>query len=102
LRSVGYQTETFSEHKGAIFGIELIPITYLITRKNKMAAAKPSKATITNALSAIMSAGLVPGVVHIASDGSFRVDVDNVNLDQGVGNSKDVQEVEPRTFGQKR
>jgi hypothetical protein len=49
-----------------------------------------------------MSAGLVPGVVHIASDGSFRVDVANVNLDQGVGNSKDVRDVEPRTFGQKR
>jgi len=67
-----------------------------------MAAAKPSKAIITNALSAIMSAGLVPGVVHIASDGSFRVDVENFNLNQGVENLEGIRDVQPRTFRQKR
>lgn len=38
-----------------------------------MPAARPTKATVTNALCAIVAAGLTPGAVVIGPDGSFRV-----------------------------
>ena len=40
-----------------------------------MPAAKLSKASMTNALDAIVAAGLTPGHVRVDPDGSFRVDI---------------------------
>lgn len=40
-----------------------------------MPAAKLSKASMTNALDAIIAAGLTPGHVRVDADGSFRVDI---------------------------
>lgn len=40
-----------------------------------MPAAKLSRASMTNALDAIVAAGLTPGHVRVDPDGSFRVDI---------------------------
>jgi hypothetical protein len=40
-----------------------------------MPAAQPSKASVSNVLAAIVAAGLQPGAVVVAADGSFRVDL---------------------------
>ena len=40
-----------------------------------MPAARPTKATIGNAIMAVVSAGLTPGAIQINNDGSFRVEI---------------------------
>lgn len=40
-----------------------------------MPAAKPSPATINNAVCAIVAAGLTPGALVIEADGAVRVDI---------------------------
>ncbi|MGR3549649.1 hypothetical protein [Pseudooceanicola sp.] len=40
-----------------------------------MPAAKLTKATMTNALDAIVAAGLTPAYVCVEPDGSFRVEI---------------------------
>lgn len=40
-----------------------------------MPAARPSQASICNALSAVVQAGCQPGSLQVASDGSFRIEL---------------------------
>jgi len=40
-----------------------------------MPAARPTKAAISNAIMAVVSAGLTPGAIQINNDGSFRVEI---------------------------
>ena len=40
-----------------------------------MPAARPSQASVGNAISALVEAGLKPTALHVAPDGSFRVEL---------------------------
>ena len=40
-----------------------------------MPAAQPSKASVSNVISAIVAAGCLPGAVRVSADGSFTVEV---------------------------
>ncbi|KQI71062.1 hypothetical protein AN191_15295 [Loktanella sp. 5RATIMAR09] len=40
-----------------------------------MPAARPSQASVANAVSAAMDAGLTPASIYVAPDGSFRIDL---------------------------
>ena len=45
-----------------------------------MPAARPSKASICNAVSGLVEAGFQPASLQVAADGSFRIDfVDGLN-----------------------
>lgn len=62
-----------------------------------MSAARPSKATMTNALDAIIAAGLVPGALSVGADGSFRVEVVHA-ADGAIEQSTVVDEDRPERF----
>ncbi|MEL6932876.1 MAG: hypothetical protein AAFO17_07245 [Pseudomonadota bacterium] len=53
-----------------------------------MPAARPSKASVENALSAVAASGFAPTGLRVASDGSFEVDIAVSALDQCIGKSK--------------
>jgi hypothetical protein len=53
-----------------------------------------------NTLDAIIGAGQLPGRIYVNSDGSFFVEIANVNSNQEVGNSEAVREPEARKYGQ--
>ncbi|SFS41428.1 hypothetical protein SAMN04488040_0245 [Sulfitobacter marinus] len=40
-----------------------------------MPAARPSQASLSNAISAVITAGLIPGALHVHGDGSFRIEI---------------------------
>jgi len=40
-----------------------------------MPAARPSRASVENAMTAIVSSGFSPSVLRVLSDGSFEVDI---------------------------
>lgn len=41
-----------------------------------MPAARPSRASVENAMSAIVASGFLPSVLRVMSDGSFEVDIE--------------------------
>jgi|UPI000830644A hypothetical protein len=45
-----------------------------------MPAAKLTKATMSNALNAIVAAGLTPANVNVEPDGSFRIEIHSVEV----------------------
>lgn len=45
-----------------------------------MPAARPSQASIGNAIKAIISSGMTPGAVHVSADGEFRVEISNGHM----------------------
>lgn len=48
-----------------------------------MPAARPSQASVANAVSAAMDAGLIPASICVAPDGSFRIELSGVqSVDQ--------------------
>ena len=49
-----------------------------------MPAARPSKATLRNAVEAVLESGLTPLAVQVGSDGSFRVEVTSQMLGASV------------------
>jgi hypothetical protein len=51
-----------------------------------MSAAKPSKATISNALAAAWAANLKPTSIRISPDGSFTIDVVAIGLELPANN----------------
>lgn len=53
-----------------------------------MPAARPSKASVENALSAVVASGFAPTGLRVASDGSFEVDIAVAVADQSIGQSK--------------
>lgn len=64
-----------------------------------MSAARPSKASVANVLLAIVAAGLRPGPVRIAPDGSFVVETisqEDIHKDEITPHG------EPRRFGEQR
>jgi hypothetical protein len=67
-----------------------------------MSAAKPSKATLKNTLSAIIDAGRTPGRIHVNDDGSFYVKIINIKPIHDLGNSKEVLKPKLKVYGQKR
>lgn len=42
-------------------------------------SARPNKTTMTNALNAVIAAGLIPGAINIAADGAIKIDVVHEN-----------------------
>lgn len=40
-----------------------------------MPAARPSQASVCNAVSALVEAGLTPSILQVAPDGSFRIEI---------------------------
>jgi hypothetical protein len=66
-----------------------------------MSAAKPSKATLKNILSAIIDAGQTPGRIHVHDDGSFYVEIINIKSIQDIGSSSEELKPKLKVYGQK-
>ncbi|MCA1776972.1 MAG: hypothetical protein LC676_15560 [Loktanella sp.] len=70
-----------------------------------MPAAKPSKAAISNAISAAQAAkaaGLTPIAIRIGSDGSLTIDIAAVEFNPAANQKPEVQSEEaPKKWGQK-
>lgn len=49
-----------------------------------MPGAKPTQATIGNAIKAIISSGMTPGAVYVDSNGGFRVEISLMPANAGV------------------
>lgn len=64
-----------------------------------MPAAKPSKASVAQVLTAITSAGLMPKAIRVAADGSFVVET---GRNEALAESTPPAQDEPRRFGQTR
>jgi hypothetical protein len=63
-----------------------------------MPAARPSKATLNNALEAIIDAGLTPGVLTVGPDGSFHVEIMQ-GTEGAIAPAIAVNENEPEKYG---
>lgn len=62
-----------------------------------MPAARPSKAIMTNALGAIVAAGLTPGILTVGPDGSFHVVIAN-GTEGAIATAVTTNENEPEKF----
>lgn len=63
-----------------------------------MPAAKPSKATMTSALDAIVAAGLTPGVLIVGPDGSFQIEIGQ-SADGPIAHAIAANDNGPEKFG---
>ena len=72
-----------------------------VERKKNMPAAKPSKASISNAIAAAKAAGLTPTSIRILPDGSFTVDIAAVELNPAANHKvKPSKCDEPPRYGE--
>jgi len=62
-----------------------------------MPSAKPSKATISNAIAAAQAAGLTPTSIRIGADGSLTIDITDAELNNPAN---DVPAKTPKKWGQ--
>ncbi len=62
-----------------------------------MPAAKPSKATIANAIAAAKDAGLTPTSIKIGADGSVTFDIAPIKFENPAN---DVSKKAPKKWGQ--
>lgn len=59
-----------------------------------MPAARPSQASVSNAIGAIVAAGLVPAEIRVSPDGAFSIEIvhlpqaGKINKMGGVGDSR--------------
>ncbi|WP_374302601.1 hypothetical protein [Paracoccus sp. (in: a-proteobacteria)] len=76
-----------------------------------MPAAKPSQATINNAVRAILAAGLTPGALLIGADGSVRVEIlqhdqslaeNRTSGDDAPKGGEEANVAAPRKWGEKK
>lgn len=62
-----------------------------------MPAARPSKAIMTNALGAIVAAGLTPGTLTVGPDGSFHVAIAD-GTEGAIATAVTTDESEPEKY----
>jgi len=67
-----------------------------------VSAARPSQASLANTLAAVIGAGLVPGLIQVAADGSYRVEIVPAGDAATAANKASDQVKEPKRWGAKR
>jgi len=65
-----------------------------------MSSAKPSKATISNAIAAVLAFGCTPTSIKIGPDGTVTIDITTADTSGSAGNRSENNG--PRKFGEAR